>query len=425
MKSDSPVTLSGVIVAHPGTQHSYQTALALQEAGLLDSYLTGIYYKPKGSLARLVENLPGGLRTKFQRELRRRHLTSLDPGHVQTHALAELLFVGCSRFKPLRKYTENILVWRNERFDRWTADILRMRRRAAIVCYNTCAMRTFAEAKLIGAFCILDQTIADYRAGIRLLREETDAQPDFADSIDITFMESFGQRSAAEPDAADLILAGSDYVKWSLQENGVEAGKIAVVPYGADPERFTPGPKARDGVFRILFVGQISQRKGIKYLLEAVKQLRLPQSELTIVGGIVGSGAGLAPYREYFRWVPNVPNHEVHRFFQTADIFVYPSLFEGSAIATYEALASGLPVITTPNSGSVVCDGVEGFLVPIRDVEKLKEKILLLYRDLELRETMSLAARKRAMQFTWTAYRQRVEALLRGVVESPSIRAAD
>ena len=119
-----------------------------------------------------------------------------------------------------------------------------------------------------------------------------------------------------------------------------------------------------------------------------------------------------------------MPHHEVHTYFQKSDVFVYPSLYEGSALAIYEALASGLPVITTPNSGSVVRDGVEGFIVPIRDVDTLKEKILLLYENKELREEMGQNARKRAEEFTWTAYRQRLGTLLRQILHLPTAEAA-
>jgi glycosyltransferase involved in cell wall biosynthesis len=102
----------------------------------------------------------------------------------------------------------------------------------------------------------------------------------------------------------------------------------------------------------------------------------------------------------------------MHRIFESADAFVFPSLHEGSALATYEALASGLPVITTENAGSVVRDGVEGFVVPIRDVAALKEKILTLYQDAELRREMGVRARERAEQFTWEEYRARLGELL-------------
>jgi alpha-maltose-1-phosphate synthase len=409
-----------VIVAHPGTQHSYQTALALQEVELLDRYLTGVYYNPNTWFARVVENLPDMLRSQLRRELLRRHLPSLNVARVQTHPLAEMLFVGCSRMKPLRRISHNVLRWRNERFDQWTADVIKSRGNGAVVCYNTCAIRTFEQAKVMGSLRILDQTIADYRTGVRILQEEAEAHPEFSDSIDIALMEPFLERSSAEPDAADLILAGSEYVRASLMENGVSGEKIAVVHYGADSECFSPGVKLRDGVFRILFVGQVSQRKGIKYLLEAVKQLRLPKTELTVVGGVVGTGVGLLPYRESFRWISNVPHHEVHRLFQSADVFVYPSLLEGSAIAIFEALACGLPVVTTANSGSVVRDGMDGFIVPIRDIEALKEKILVLYRDRELREMMSRAAWERGRQFTWRSYRNHLGAVLRSHIERAS-----
>ena len=107
-----------------------------------------------------------------------------------------------------------------------------------------------------------------------------------------------------------------------------------------------------------------------------------------------------------------MPFHEVHALFQDADILVYPSLHEGSAFVTYEALASGLPVITTPNAGSVVRDGVEGYIVPVRDVDALAERIERLRADLTLRARMAASARARALEFTWDAYRARVGAWL-------------
>jgi glycosyltransferase involved in cell wall biosynthesis len=171
----------------------------------------------------------------------------------------------------------------------------------------------------------------------------------------------------------------------------------------------------------MLFVGTLSQRKGIKYLLEAVNRLKLPDAELLLVGRQIGSPAALAPYASRFRHVPHVPYHEVHRLFAEADLFVYPSLHEGSAFATYEALASGLPVIATPNTGSVVRDGIEGFVVPPRDVDALMERIEQLYRDPARRAEMAAAARRRAEEFTWAAYRRRLCAFFDGLSPARSL----
>ena len=87
-----------------------------------------------------------------------------------------------------------------------------------------------------------------------------------------------------------------------------------------------------------------------------------------------------------------------------ADVFVFPSLFEGSAVVTYEALACGLPCVVTPAAGSVVRDGVEGFLVGPRDVNGLAERMEQLGNMPELRARMSAAARCRACEFDWPRY---------------------
>ena len=87
-----------------------------------------------------------------------------------------------------------------------------------------------------------------------------------------------------------------------------------------------------------------------------------------------------------------------------ADVFVFPSLFEGSAVVTYEALACGLPSVVTPNAGSVVRDGVEGFVVPPRDVEALAGRMERLGLDPDLRAEMAARARVRALEFDWPRY---------------------
>jgi glycosyltransferase involved in cell wall biosynthesis len=192
--------------------------------------------------------------------------------------------------------------------------------------------------------------------------------------------------------------------------HGTEASRVFVLPYGVDTRRFRPPerPREPDGKFRVLFVGALTQRKGIKYLLEAAKRADIKGLELVCVGKLAGDAAAFAPYADVFRHVRHVPFHEVHLLFQTADVFAYPSLHEGSAFASYEALASGLPVVCTPNTGSVVRDGIEGYIVPVRDVEALVERLRRLARDPDLRARMALAARTRAEDFTWTHYGARL-----------------
>ena len=107
-------------------------------------------------------------------------------------------------------------------------------------------------------------------------------------------------------------------------------------------------------------------------------------------------------------YIGQVPRTEVIEEFLKADIFVLPTLCEGMALVHLEALACGLPVITTHNCGSVVRDGEEGFIVPIRDAEKLADRIEQLLADDNLRQQMSQKARERAKEFTWEKYRERL-----------------
>jgi glycosyltransferase involved in cell wall biosynthesis len=407
---DTPTT-AGVLVAHPGTQqYSYEFAFALHRARLLERYVTGFYYKEDAAWGRAVRISSRAIPPATRRRLLGRSKIGLPSDRVIVRPFAELLYVGSCRMPWLRSYASRILEWRNDHFDEFVGRIVRQIEPAAVVCYNSCALKTFQQAQSFGALRILDQSIGHLSSGLELLREEAERSPEFADGERIDAPQRLIDRCEQETSLADVILAGSEYVKTTMVAHGVRPSRIRVVPYGVDVARFAARPaqkRTRRGL-RLLFVGQIGLRKGVPYMLEAVRRLKSNGVELTLVGAPVGSGRGLHPYRDYFRHIPHVPHSEVHRLFHDADVFVFPSLHEGSALATYEALACGLPVITTPNSGSIVRDGVDGFIVPVRDVSALEEKISLLLHNEALREHMSENARRRAEEFSWSAYHKRI-----------------
>ena len=184
--------------------------------------------------------------------------------------------MSVSRLGLFKKYAQDIICWRNERFDGLVARMVGRERPSALICYDGCALKAFKKAKSLGVLCILDQSIAHIRAGLKLLAEEADLHPNFADSLPIAVPDWVIEQCSEEATIADQVLAGSEYVKESLTEHGVDPSRVTIIPYGADIERFYPRRQRDEGVFRLLFVGQISQRKGVKYLLEAVKQLNLP-----------------------------------------------------------------------------------------------------------------------------------------------------
>lgn len=404
-----------VIIAHPGhLMVAYQATQAMQEAGLLDHFVTGFYFK-NGRVARiLLAMLPRWFSARLLRQLQRRTHAGLAVEGIAIHPMAELAYLLTAKSRWLRSWAGRVLQWRNDHFDAIVARTVLRTCPSIVMAYDSCAMKTFEAAARVGTLRVLDQVVGHVSAGVSILSEERLLHPDFADSIPDAIDEWAIRRCSAEALAADRVLAASEYVRDTLVANGVASERVAICPYGVDVERFRPAAARTDGrPFRILFVGQLSQRKGIKYLLDAFKALHLDEAELILMGSLVGSGQWLKSYEGSFTHISHVPYQELPQYYQSADIFVYPSLHEGSALAIYEALASGLPVIATYNSGSVVRDGVEGFVVPIRDIEALKEKILLLYRDESLRQAMSVQARLRAESFTWQAYRQRLAGIVR------------
>jgi starch synthase len=403
-----------VLVHHPGTNHlAYELVTGLQEGGYACDFHTGFFYAPTGHAARAVSRLPDKLRARIERELRRRAHRGVDPARVFLRPWPEVAHVALGRMGVGQDRLARIIGWRNNLLDAAVARVVRREKPLAVIGHDGSALHAGRAAHDVGAAAILNQVVGHVAAAHDIFREEAALAPAFAETM-VTTPDWIVERHEAELREADGIMVPSDYVRDTLTARGTAPEKIFVLPYGVDIDRFHPAPAPRRDRFRILFVGHLSQRKGILYLLEAVKRLNLPDAELVLVGKMVGPESAFAPYRGAFRHVAHVPYHEVHRLFQEADIFVYPSLHEGSAFATYEALASGLPIVTTKNAGSIARDGQEGFIVPIRDVAALMDRIERLYRDAALRAAMAASARKRATEFTWAHYRARLNLYVDG-----------
>lgn len=220
--------------------------------------------------------------------------------------------------------------------------------------------------------------------------------------------------------ATDHFLCPSDFVRDDLVANhGVPPSRAAVVPYGVNATWLELQPAPVPG--RVLFVGSAGLRKGIHYLAMAAERLVSKRNDLVFrIAGDAEPEVQRQPICRHLQFLGRVPRHLVQREFERADVFVLPTLAEGSAEVTYEALAAGLPVITTRSAGSVVRDGIDGRLVPERDPEALADAINELTEDRALRGRMAVAARERARQFTWECYGERLLGWLRQVPSGPS-----
>jgi glycosyltransferase involved in cell wall biosynthesis len=150
-------------------------------------------------------------------------------------------------------------------------------------------------------------------------------------------------------------------------------------------------------------------------LLRGYEAFRDPSTQLTLVGSHAADPSSLGSYRDLFRHVPHVTQQQLADLYRQADVFVFPTLLEGLGLVVLEAMASGLPVITTASGPSdVVRDGVDGFVVPIRDSVAIAERLDFLRNRPEVRLAMGRNARERALQFTWSAYREKAAGFLMG-----------
>lgn len=215
------------------------------------------------------------------------------------------------------------------------------------------------------------------------------------------------ERDRAQWQLVDLVLAPSEYSRNAIVELGGPADRIAVVPYGISEDWLQLQTDPQPG--RILFVGTVGLRKGIHYLAEATRILQQRKVPCEVI--IAGRYDVQEIRRPEFQgpvYLGQVPRSEIKNEYLKADVFVHPSLAEGCAIAHLEALACGLPVITTPTAGPVFRDGEEGYIVPPRDAATLADRVETIIKDRELRSKMSEKARILARNYTLRAYSERL-----------------
>jgi glycosyltransferase involved in cell wall biosynthesis len=206
---------------------------------------------------------------------------------------------------------------------------------------------------------------------------------------------------------ADRIIVQSPYAVETFVQQGVPREKLVVVPRAVDISRFTPpSSREQDRTFRALFAGQLCLRKGLPYLLRAWTALRLRDAELILLGPLHDDVKSVLakvtdPSVKHVPWSDNTAD-----FYRRASVLVLPSLVEGSAKVTYEAMACGVPVIVTPNTGAVARDRQEGFVVPIRDDGAIKEALLTLYENRDLGDAYGRTGRKTVEKYSWDYHRE-------------------
>ena len=392
--------------ARPGLVHA---ATGLAHGGCLERYVTDIALGEASAMIRLAHWMPGRLGRSLETGTALRGLpVGIDPRRVARTAGALGWADLAARRGLLPSITHDHLQSIGRKaFDRGFARSLRPTDDLAIVSYGTAETSLKRSAEL-GIRSLLYFPVAHHGYARRLLEEEARLQPEYAGSLqfpsttrrlDLTFDRELSR--------ADSIWGLSSFHVSTFAAMGVDPSKFLTIPLGVDahlfsPERLERGVDGSHGCFRVLFVGQVTQRKGLSYLIDGFRKAAIPNSELLLVGGIVGTNPpwrGLAQVRH----LPPQARFHLPAIYASADVFVMPSLIEGFCLTAMEAMCSGLPIIVTPHTfgDDVVRDGMEGWTVPIRDSDQIADHLRQLHADRESAFRMGQNARRRAEQYSW------------------------
>ncbi|SFQ83603.1 glycosyltransferase family 4 protein [Hymenobacter arizonensis] len=402
-----------VLLHHPtGNANVRAAASGLQQAGLLAGFRTTIAAFPDSMLGR-VSALP-----RFG-ELSRRHFEAALKVKTQMWPWRELGRMAASKagFDSLVKHETGFFcvdaVYHS--LDRHVAvGLSRSARRQkvdTVYAYEDGALASFQRAKQLGLTCVYDLPIGYWRAAQRLLKPEQQRWPDWAPTLTgLQDSEAKLARKDEELRLADRILVASQFTAHTLQDFPGVLAPIQVVPYGfpavGKPRQYLPIGNGRP--LKLLFVGGLSQRKGIADLFTAVAALK-SRVELTIVGRKASNycpslDAALACHR----WLPSLPHAEVLAIMREHDVLVFPSLFEGFGLVITEAMSQGTPVITTDRTAGpdLIEHGRNGWLVEAGSTAALQGAIENLLQRPESIAEAGRAAQETARGRPWAVYGQ-------------------
>lgn len=321
---------------------------------------------------------------------------------ISSIIIKEIIHRGWQKLPNFLKEIYNPQYLIHEIFDKIAT--LRLRKGANIVLVS--GLHTLKKAKKNGALTIVERGSSHILYQNKILKEEYEKFGVKIKPFTLPHPKIIENELKSYKEV-DYISIPSLFVKRTFLEYGFPESKLIHIPYGVDLSDFRQIPK-NDDIFRVVFAGGMTLRKGVHYLLQAFAELNLPNSELTLIGAMNDEMKPFfKKYEGKFNYIGHIPQKELYKYYSQGSVFVMPSIEEGLSMVQLQAMACGLSLICTTNTGGedVVEEGKTGFVIPIRDVEALKEKLLYLYKNPEICRQMGQSAKERvASGFTWDDY---------------------
>lgn len=389
-----------ILITHPGRQHSHQAALALEGAGWLAGYWSGV-----PATESEMAKLPAGVRSSL-----RYAPVALPDACVRTVAWTPALRRAGDRLLPRAAASwTDFAACRG--FDRWCARRIPWREIDAVVACEISARATFAAARRHGVKTILDAPSIERRAQDRL--HGTTDSPRLHARI--------GKVKDAEVALADHVLTVSELARDTYVSAGTPPTRVHALPLGADLELFTPGPPPPPTTpLRLLFAGAMIRRKGFDLVLDAFAALHARGASARLrVAGPAGDATSalerLPPLpRSAVEMCGPLQQAELAALLRDSDLLLLPSRNDSYGMVVPEALASGVPVLVSNMVGAapLVDPGSNGWVVPHSDSAALREALLACTNDLASLRGRREICRASAAAATWPAYHARLVALL-------------
>ncbi len=415
-----------VIVAHPGKQHSFRLASALKKNGMLCRYVTTVYDKDSSFVMKFVKKFLN--KDNLSRANSRKNPDLLDDEVTQFCELSGLIEIFLARYDKSKKLYNMWHSFTSDRFGKKVAALAMREKVDAVIMYDTNSLSCFKKLKTEAPEIvrILDSSAANRLFMKEIYQQDMENCPEFSEKlkseVSYLWVSRYFQRNVQEVGNVEFFLAPSQFVKRSFLFSGVKEEHIKVCPYGSnfEPVMHTDEKiQSPSGCLEVVYVGNVTEMKGIYYLLEAVTNIPNDLVHLTVVGAYDNSMHVFDKYLGQVTFTGRIPHEEVKKVLSESDVFVFPSLGEGLSLSVLEALACGLPCVVTEHSGAndAIEDYGNGFVIPIQSITAIKEGLMWFVENRELIPKMKQRAAETANEYTWKAYERQVISSITEILE--------
>jgi glycosyltransferase involved in cell wall biosynthesis len=345
----------------------------------------------------------------LQRRIANRTLAEDFDSSVKTYSRLELL----AQWRLSRGGDEQkVLQRRNDAFQLSIPDQA-LRDADVVIGVDTASAILAERCKALNRPFVLDQTIGHPDAKQAMHDDMQTAFPEWREGFEKRRSE-VRAAEIKEQILATAIVTASSFAKETLVRNGIPADKVHVIPYGVDTQRFARSGGDESRPFRFAYVGLLTARKGIPLLVKAWERLTHPGAELWLIGKGSPKAKTLLPPLPGLRHIDAVPHDDVPRLLSQCDSFVFPSFFEGFGLVLLEAMACGLPVITTTSTAGpdIITRDHDGWVLEPGNLDRLVGAMEFCLKNRNRIAEMGSNARRKAEQFSWNAYGERWSKIL-------------